>query len=196
MTELAILRHAPTVWNEEKRLQGRADIALSEAGRQAARNWRLPKDISGWDLVASPLQRARETAVILTGRTPAIDHRLLEMDMGAWEGQRLVDLRADLGEEMRRNEARGRDYQPQGGESPRQVMSRLRPFLAECALRGHPRVAVAHKGILRALYAMAAGWTMESDPADKLKDACYHRFLVQPCGALTIENLNIPLVQQ
>ena len=38
----AILRHAPTGWNAEGRLQGSTDIPLSPAGEAAARSWRLP----------------------------------------------------------------------------------------------------------------------------------------------------------
>ena len=59
---------------------------------------------------------------------------------------------------MIENEARGLDFRPPGGESPRDVQARLRPFLE--SLRD-PTIAVTHKGVLRALYALATGWTME-----------------------------------
>ena len=35
--ELYIVRHGETLWNREKRLQGREDIELSEKGRDVAR---------------------------------------------------------------------------------------------------------------------------------------------------------------
>ena len=35
--ELYIVRHGETLWNREKRLQGREDIELSENGRKVAR---------------------------------------------------------------------------------------------------------------------------------------------------------------
>lgn len=35
--ELYIVRHGETLWNREKRLQGREDIELSEKGREVAR---------------------------------------------------------------------------------------------------------------------------------------------------------------
>ena len=37
MTALALIRHGPTSWNEEHRLQGQADIPLSADGRAKVR---------------------------------------------------------------------------------------------------------------------------------------------------------------
>ena len=34
--EIYIVRHGETVWNKEKRIQGRADIELNEYGRELA----------------------------------------------------------------------------------------------------------------------------------------------------------------
>lgn len=193
MTKIAILRHGPTDWNEEGRLQGRADRFLSEAGRQEVAGWRLPTDVKTWRLLASPLSRARKTALLLTGREAEIDARLTEMGFGEWEGMRLADLRASLGEEMRANEARGLDFTPPGGESPRMVMDRLRPMLSELAGARDPCLIVAHKAVIRALYAMATGWDMTADAPTKLRNACLHRFDLSSDGALSVETLNEPL---
>jgi len=193
MTRLAILRHAPTDWNADKRLQGRSDRPLSEEGAALARGWSLPPEIAAWEMISSPLQRARRTAEILTGGTPAIDWRLIELSFGAWEGRRLADLRRELGEAMRANEAAGLDFLPPEGESPRMLINRLRPFLAECALRGEPRTAVAHKAVVRALYALATGWDMKQDAPAKLRDACCHLFDVGANGEAQVVALNLPL---
>ena len=61
----AILRHASTAWNEERRLQGLTDTTLSPAGEAEARRWRLPPPADGWPRMSSPLQRARRTAELL-----------------------------------------------------------------------------------------------------------------------------------
>jgi probable phosphoglycerate mutase len=53
---------------------------------------------------------------------------------------------------MTQNEAAGLDFRPPGGESPRDVQERLKPYLASLA---GPTIAVTHKGVLRALYALA-----------------------------------------
>src|SRR3546814_16815565 len=77
---------------------------------------------------------------------------------------------------MAANEARGLDFRPPGGESPRDVQDRLRPLLAELADAGEDVVAVSHKGVLRALYALASGWDLRGKPATKLAAACAPAF--------------------
>ncbi|HEY9536178.1 MAG TPA: histidine phosphatase family protein, partial [Kiloniellaceae bacterium] len=99
----------------------------------------------------------------------------------------------DLGAGMAANEARGLDFRPPGGESPRDVQDRLRPLLAELADAGEDVVAVSHKGVLRALYALASGWDMRGKPATKLADACAQAFTLEAGGVPRVERLNIPL---
>ena len=83
---LILLRHAPTRWNAQGRLQGRRDIPLSEAGRWEARGYRLPDDLVRRRWFVSPLRRARETAA-LTGLEPArVEPGLLEMDLAGPAG--------------------------------------------------------------------------------------------------------------
>ena len=65
---VAFVRHGRTEWNDAGRMQGRADIGLSEAGRAQVRGWTLPRSLAGARFVASPLARARETAAIM-GKT-------------------------------------------------------------------------------------------------------------------------------
>tara|TARA_R110002072_G_scaffold12038_22_gene53075 strand:- start:5320 stop:5940 length:621 start_codon:yes stop_codon:yes gene_type:complete len=190
---LILLRHAPTRWNAQGRLQGRRDIPLSEAGRWEARGYRLPDDLVRRRWFVSPLRRARETAA-LTGLEPArVEPGLLEMDWGAWEGERLADLRWRLGAALAGNEARGLDFRPQAGESPREVQQRLTPWLARLAQQGLPAGAVAHKGIIRALYAWALNWDMTGAPPEKLQNSCYHLFEITPAGTPRLIALNRPL---
>ena len=191
MIPLVIIRHGPTDWNVEKRIQGRSDLPLSDLGRQQVAKWVLPIEFQDYRWVSSPLGRALETARLLGGE-PEIEQRLIEMFWGSWEGQRFPMLRDDLGEEMKRNQARGLDFRPDGGESPREVQARLAPWLEEIL---DPTVAVCHKGVLNALYALASGWDMLDKPADKLRDACAHLFHVV-MGSPQIERLNIPLVTE
>lgn len=193
MTALVVIRHGPTAWNEGGRVQGREDIPLSDTGRAEVRRWRVPPEIASFDWITSPLSRAVETASLLGAVDPPSDHRLVEMNWGSWSGLQLEALRAELGDLMKAWEAKGLDFQAPGGESPRDVQDRLRPFLAERASRKAPTVVVAHKGIIRAVYALSVGWDMTGPPPHKLRDGCAQMFRLDPDGTPSIERLNIAL---
>jgi probable phosphoglycerate mutase len=193
VTILAVVRHGPTHWNETGIVQGRSDIPLSETGRALVGTWRTPAAFAEYEWISSPLRRAVETATILRGSPPPTDHRLVEMDWSEWEGMSLPDLRAQMGNLMQAWEARGLDFRAPGGESPREVQDRLRPFLAERARAGTPTVMVCHKGVIRALYAMAVAWDMTDKPPEKLLDNCTHTFRLDPDGAPVPHQLNIPM---
>ena len=64
MTLLVVIRHGPTRWNAEGRIQGRNDVALSEAGVAEVGRWRLPAAFFGYRWFASPLLRAASTPVL------------------------------------------------------------------------------------------------------------------------------------
>jgi broad specificity phosphatase PhoE len=189
MIPLLVVRHAPTGWNADKRIQGRADIPLGDAGRALARAARLPGGWHGAPCLCSPLSRAVDTARLL-GLEPQPEPRLIEMDWGEWEGRRIAELRQEFGAAMAENEARGLDFRPPDGESPREVQGRLRPLLAELA---GPTIFVTHKGVLRALYALATGWDMRTKAPEKLVESCAHAFGVAPGGASFVTQVNIPL---
>ena len=196
MTRLALIRHGPTAWNAEGRIQGRSDLPLSAEGRAAVGAWRLPEGIGdpGWAWLASPLARARETATLLKPDGPVTAEPLLtEMDWGEWEGRRLAELRTEGGAVMVEAEARGLDFRPPGGESPRAVQARLRPLLARLAQTDGCTLAVTHKGVIRALYAQASGWDMTGRPPTKLRDARVHVFALEAGGRPRIERLNLEL---
>jgi probable phosphoglycerate mutase len=198
MTPLVLIRHGATQWNLDGRIQGRADPPLAPEGRTAVAAWRLPPELTAgqagdWAWLTSPLARARETAALLTEAPASVEPALIEMDWGAWEGRRLAELRAEGGAAMAAAEARGLDFQPPGGESPRQVQARLQPLLERLAATARPAVAVTHKGVIRALYALASGWNMTGRAPQKLRDGCAQRFLLGPDGAPETDQLNLPL---
>ncbi len=192
MTDLLVIRHAPTAWNADGRLQGRTDIPLSAAGRADADRWTLAPADRARAWFTSPLARAVETARRLgVAATPC--PALAEMAWGAWEGERLADLRG-AGVLTAEHEAAGLDLRPPGGESPRDVQHRLAPFLAARAAAGQPAGAVTHHGVLRALYALATGWDMSRKPPHRLIAGRGHRFLLGLDGTPTVAALNLALV--
>ncbi|HSH06166.1 MAG TPA: histidine phosphatase family protein, partial [Burkholderiales bacterium] len=94
MTLLATLRHAQTEWSRDKRIQGRTDVPLSDAGRAALAGHALPALCGGMRAVTSPLARCVETATLLGHADADREPRIAEMRWGAWEGERIADLRA------------------------------------------------------------------------------------------------------
>lgn len=194
MVTVSFIRHASTSWNEEGRMQGRRDVPLSERGRAQVRAWRVPSELSGtaaW--VSSPLERAVETAELLAGRVVARESALIEMDWGDWEGSTLGELRDAHGDAFAQNEARGFDFRPPGGESPREVHERLKPWLLRAATSPAPVIAVTHLGVLRVIVAAATGWDMTGKPPVRLASEAMHRFAVDRSGRVTITECNLPL---
>jgi broad specificity phosphatase PhoE len=166
MMRILLIRHGRTAWNEQGRMQGRADLPLSPAGRAEVAGWQLPDGWAGARWLSSPLRRASETAALLTDQPVAIEPRLIEMDWGAFEGRTLAELRAEAPAAMAANEARGLEFRPEGGESPREVRARLESLLADLA--DAPAVCVTHKGVIRAAVSLATGWDMRCKPPLRL----------------------------
>ena len=54
-------------------------------------------------------------------------------------------------------------------------------------------VAVAHKAVIRALYAEATGWPMLGRPPQRLMEFALHLFAVAADGKITVGRLNLPL---
>ena len=192
MTLFAILRHGPTAWSTEGRLQGRRNLPLSAEGRRRVAAWHLPAELAGCAWQVSPLRRAGETAALLGISDAVAESALIEMDWGEWEGQRLADLRASV-PGLAAMEAAGLDFRPPGGESPREVQARLRPLLARIVQDGAPVAAVAHKGVIRALFALATGWDMRAKPPQRLAEDVVHLFEIDRTGTPAVCRLNLPI---
>ena len=190
-----MLRHGLTAWNLEKRIQGRIDQPLSEAGRSQLRALAVPADYLGYHWYCSPLRRAVESAELLALRNVMIEPTLIEMDWGDWEGEVLKPLRKRIGEPMRANERRGLDFQPPGGESPRLVQARLQPWLRQIAASGVDSGAVVHKGIIRCIYALACHWDMCGETPVEFAWDALHRFELDPDGMLLDCYTAVPLLQ-
>jgi broad specificity phosphatase PhoE len=181
---IVLIRHGRTAWNEEGRMQGRADLPLSLEGCAEVLGWHLPEAWADACWLTSPLRRATETAALLTDRPVDIEPRLIEMDWGAWEGFRLAELREKAPAAMAANEARGLDFRPPGGESPREVRARLESLFAD--LTDELVVCVTHRGVIRAALSLANGWDMLAKPPLRLDDAA---LVLQrrPSGRIALE---------
>ena len=142
------------------------------------------------------MQRCRDTARHLAGRSVPTDDLLKEMFWGDWQGETLPGLRQRLGEEMTRREALGWDFRPPNGESPRDVAVRLKAFLSKVAEREQPTVAVTHRGVIRAAFALATGWDFLGKPPFKMKREAVQLFWLSADGSLEVRAANVPLLAE
>jgi len=163
---LALLRHGHTAWNRAGQIQGRTDIPLDADAEASLAELRLPDPWMRAEVWASPLQRAMRTAELVSGRAPLTDPALIEMDWGAWEGAKGLELRADASSGFRDIEHWGWDYRPPGGESPGDLRDRLLPWAD--SLEGDT-VAVCHIGVMRVLLAHATGWNFAGTAPFQIK---------------------------
>ncbi len=100
MTRFLLVRHATNDGVDSGRLAGRSpSVHLNARGRAEALS--LAASLSEVELtkvVASPLERTRETAAYLAsprGMPVEMNEGILEIDFGSWTGQKLDDLRKD-----------------------------------------------------------------------------------------------------
>lgn len=166
MTKLALIRHGHTQWNREGRIQGRTDIPLDDDACAELSRYKLPKHWVDARLVSSPLQRAHQTAAIISGRIPEIDDRLIEMNWGDWEGLHGRDLKADPNSGFRDIENWGWGYHAPNGESPQDVWDRLAPWVMGLTTN---TIAICHIGIMRMILAKAYGWNFNGPTPFKIK---------------------------
>ncbi len=150
-----LTRHGESEWNVLGRIGG--DASLSPHGREYARN--LAAHVRGHfgaasdlDVWTSTLRRARETAAPLgieIGEWRALD----EINAGSCDGMTYAEIERSLPAEF---EARKRDklaYRYPRGESYQDVIQRLDRVIIELERYRTPVLIIAHRAVLRALYA-------------------------------------------
>jgi uncharacterized phosphatase len=154
MTQLLLVRHGRTEWNQLGRLQGREDIPLDDVGTaQAAAAARVLAE-ERWDaVVSSPLGRALGTAELIASACglpmPTTDPDLVERHYGLAAGLHDHEVTA-----------RWPDWVLPGSESRLEVYDRARPVLSRLA-REYPSgrvVVVSHGGVIRSVVMGVEGW--------------------------------------
>ena len=115
------------------------------------------------------------------------------MHWGRWEGRVFKQLRREFGDAVRANEARGIDFRPPGGESPREVQARLQAWLRSRGEEGRDIGAVAHQGTVRCLYSLATGWDMRGETPVEFDWNALHLFEFDSDGRLASAYESIPM---
>jgi broad specificity phosphatase PhoE len=180
---LYLVRHGQTVFNVEGRLQGGADSPLTDLGRAQAISVGVAfrdmiKDGRDWLVVSSPQGRARETARLLCQaagyiKPVALDRRLAELRLGAWEGMTGEDVDAVApGLRQRLGFAEWLFVAPKG-ESKDQLMERSAEFIAEAVKLPRPVIAVTHGIASRALRAAYRGISFDEANYGATAQGCY-----------------------
>jgi broad specificity phosphatase PhoE len=156
------VRHGQTDYNADARVQGQADIDINAVGRrQADENGeelaRLLGTASGFDFVASPLRRTRETMEHVRrkmGLPPEgyrTDARLMELNFGDWQGYTFAEIEARTpGVTAPRHRDKWNFVPPgNGAESYAMLAERVRSWLGDLRQK---TVCVAHGGVIRSLF--------------------------------------------
>lgn len=160
------LRHGETDWNLERRMQGWTDIPLNETGRRQARD-AIPaiEPLGIGRVVASPLARAHETALIINEKLQkplSLDTRLKERQYGIFEGRMWREHEA-WREKTARDPAADLEETgfpcPEGAETYADFKTRITAAVAEHLAQagGEKLLFVAHGGVYRVLRRLLTG---------------------------------------
>ena len=170
LTYFALMRHAETSWNRERRIQGQQDAPLTSSGRQQARRWGYALARHQLDyMVTSDLGRATHTATLINHSLLlpcSLEPRLREQDWGDWSGSKLSDLLNT--DELKVQEKLGWDFRPFDGESRLEVLQRSQQALVDIAqqMRGSRILVITHGGVIRCLlYRLCRRRFLPDEPA-------------------------------
>ncbi len=195
ITRFGLMRHAKTVWNQEKRIQGYSDTPLTPEGELQASRWGKILDQFPWDrLLASDTGRALATAEIINAflKIPlTIDLRLREQDWGDWVGKTVAQIKAEQPLVLAEQERAGWDFCPPGGEDRKSVLARSQEALQEAAAKwpGEDLLVVTHEGVIKSLVYHLSGRKFLPTEPPLFKSYRLHRLLYDGNG-LRLEQAN------
>jgi len=162
-TSVVLVRHGETAWNLQGRLQGLADIPLSENGlRQAGAVGARLVSYNPAIVYSSPLQRAASTAEAIAcacGVRLRFDERWREMDVGRASGLTRYEMEKQFPDFCRRRMTDPIGTAWPGGESVEDLYTRVWAALCDAVSR-HPErtiVVVSHGGPITSCLASALG---------------------------------------
>ena len=164
-TQFWVLRHGQTDYNVERRLQGQRESRLTELGRRQADGTGRALAAMGLAFDACsfrPLRRARATAELVAARLglrPIPDPRLQEWCLGQGEGLLWDEAAAEFPQLALLNRRDDPELGLPGGETRRQLWTRVREALEELAARhaGQRLLLVSHGGAIRAMFHHVCG---------------------------------------
>ena len=175
-----LLRHGQTNYNHEGRMQGQLESVLTPLGQaqvQAMADVLLAQldNPNDWRILASPLARTRHSAAIIAatlGLSVEIEPALVEVGVGAWEGQLYADLRISHADAFARPDWY---FRAPGGERFDDLTGRIDPWFASLTPEPERRLIVVCHGVSGSFVRRAyLGLTQEETVAqDMPQDAIY-----------------------
>ena len=195
ITRFGLVRHAETLWNRERRVQGQSDSALTAKGMQDADNWGRRLSRFSWNrILMSDSGRAVETATGINNHLQApveSDPRLREQDWGRWTGRRITQIETEVSSRLLDEQMRGWKFCPPGGEDRLSVWNRSQRALTEAAdqWRGDTILIVTHEGVIKSLIYHLSGRRFLPDEPGLIKSYNLH-WLIFSNNILRIEKVN------
>ena len=163
-TLISTLRHGLTELNRDKRVGGHTDVPLLEVGRQQAEAARAAFDGTPFDLViSSPLQRAIETALIVTGiarRDLIVEPLCIERFFGEMEGLTRPQVEERFPQIVYLQIGHvGNSLNPPGGETYEALRRRAEQFLDQVLAKHSSRKIVisSHQAFMQQLHGLLWG---------------------------------------
>lgn len=158
--KIYLVRHAESVYNARKILQGRIDCELSEKGINDTKE-QAKCFLDEFDVVfCSPLKRTKQTAEILFPNNDIIyDERIIERSLGEWEGTPNTDEK----QFFLKNKVL-----PPKGESFLQIDERVKSFfdMLKREYVDKKVLLVTHGGVINAIFRVLK---VNAKPVDNLE---------------------------
>ena len=170
MSQLILVRHGQSEWNQQNLFTGWRDPDLTERGVREARNAGRALKAEGIKLTiafTSELMRAQKTCALLLEEQGQSDLQTIrnvalnERDYGDLSGLNKDDAREKWGEEQVHIWRRSFDTPPPGGESLKDTAERVLPYFNNTIMprirAGENVLVAAHGNSLRALVMVLDG---------------------------------------
>lgn len=172
--KIFITRHAQTIWNLDKRMQGCQDSPLTQKGIANAKKLGKSLENIDFDLIyCSPLKRAVDSANYIRGDKNTniiLDENFKEMNYGKWEGMTVNEINEKYSLEYHNFINNPEKFTPLGGESYDSVINRVKKGLFNIIKKheGENILIVTHTAIIKAIILIA-----KENPLDRFWNPPY-----------------------
>jgi len=178
LTRIYLIRHAETIWNNERRYQGTLNSPLSELGwDQSYRTRDALRHAPLRAVYSSPLVRAQETADVIAaphGLPVMSVDGLSEIRVGEWEGLTTSEIEARYAEAVHQWYTTPHLARIPGGETIEEMRARAVRAFEEIRRRheGETVAIVAHGGVNKSVILTALGAPLASYWRIRQHNAC------------------------